>query len=150
MPSAEEIAEAVWGHRLKQFASAEDDGWDDGKRRADYILRFAAARAHSAPQRTLNTDMVPVPTTGYSQEYRDGNPNFTLKYGVSHGWEAAEQALSIVRKLAQQSGVEVDEEELAAELLPGMLQALNPSAIAEAVAEALPEYELVPRSTKES
>lgn len=40
--------------------------------------------------------------------------------------------------------VEVDEEELAEHLLPGLLAAYSPEEIAQAVAEALPEYRLVP------
>lgn len=55
--------------------------------------------------------------------------------------------LSAVKQLLKGQGIDVDEAKLAAELLPGLLEALDPNAIAAAVAEALPEYELVRKET---
>lgn len=137
MPSAQEIAQAVWEYNIPSGQEDNPEWW------AQTFLRNIErdTDAKAIFQAVWRKDRL-----GGTGDEDDRYPEWML----SQAQHRAGKTLTLVHELAKQSGVEVDEGELAGELLPGLLEALDPSAIAEAVAEALPEYELVPRSTKES
>lgn len=93
--------------------------------------------AYLANKLGFGNDNVKVPEAMSAYVEETGNEYFTGPNALTNVWDDTTVTRRLVQKLAQQSGVDVNEDEIAAAVLAGMREHLSPAQIAEQVREVL-------------